>query len=177
MIKATLYIAAIAIWLGSTAEPLTEERLESLITADEPPEVATPAPVEYYTEDDVCMVARLMWGEARGVGSETEIACVGWTVCNRVDSSEFDGDTVAEVITAPGQFYYSPNFPLEPELYDLAEDVLSRWARERNGETDVGRVLPPGYCYYSGSGGHNWFRNAYRGGTIWDYSLESPYDT
>lgn len=56
-------------------------------------------------------------------------------------------------------------------------DVLSRWERERNGETDVGRVLPSGYMWYRGDGVHNHFRDAYKGGTAWDWTLESPYES
>lgn len=134
--------------------------------------------VMYYTEDEVVMMAKLLWHECRGVPSDTEKACVAWAVCNRVDDEEFDGDTVTEVMTIPNQFAYYYDTPVLDELYDLALDVLTRWNAERNGEVSVGRVLPKDYTYYTGDGVHNYFRNAYNGHySIWDYSLPSPYES
>ena len=118
-------------------------------------------------------IARTLYGEARGC-SETEQAAVVWCILNRADAWGMD---IVEVITAPGQFAgYRASNPVWPELYDLAQDVLARWRRERNGETDVGRVLPREYMWFSGNGVTNIFRDAYRGGDVWDWSLESPYD-
>ena len=126
---------------------------------------------EYDTE--ATYIAKTLYGEARGV-NQTEQAAVVWCILNRADAWDMD---IIEVITAPGQFsgYRSSN-PVWPELYDLAQDVLTRWRRERNGETDVGRVLPQGYMWFSGNGRENIFRDAYRGGSVWDWSWESPYD-
>ena len=126
---------------------------------------------EYDTE--ATYIARTLYGEARGC-SETEQAAVVWCILNRADAWGMD---IIEVITAPGQFsgYRSSN-PVWPELYDLAQDVLARWRRESNGETAVGRVLPREYMWFSGNGATNIFRDAYRGGSVWDWSWESPYD-
>lgn len=126
-----------------------------------------------YTQADVEMLARVLWLEARGVPSQTEQACVVWTVLNRVDAGY--GETIAQVVTAPNQFAYSPDIPVVEELANLAKDVLDRWSAEQSGAFDVGRVLPAGYFWYSGDGAHNWFRNEFRGGMKWDYGLESPY--
>lgn len=134
--------------------------------------------VMYYTEDEVIMVAKVLQRECGGLPSVTEQACVAWTICNRVDSDEFDGDTVTEIVTARYQFAYYYDTPVADELYDLALDVLSRWNAERNGEVSVGRVLPKDYTYFTGDGVHNYFRNAYKGNySIWDYSLPSPYES
>lgn len=131
--------------------------------------------IAYYTEDDIVMLARLMYDECRGVQSITEQACVAWTVLNRVDASS---GSVSEVITAPNQFSYCSSAPVLDDLYWLADDVLSRWNAEQNGETSVGRVLPPDYQWFVGDGEHNYFRNAYSGSyKIWDYSLPSPYES
>lgn len=120
------------------------------------------------------MLARLTWGEARGLNT-TEQAAVMWCVLNRVDAENAFGNTISEVITAPGQFYYSASFPLEDKLVLLAEDVLWRWYTENDtGESD-GRVLPEKYYWFHGDGQHNHFRDAFRGGTTYDWSLESPY--
>lgn len=134
--------------------------------------------IMHYTEDEIIMVAKVLYRECRGIPSATEKACVVWTICNRVDSDEFPGDTIAEVITYPNAFAYTEDTPVWDELYDLAEDVLSRWNAERNGSVLVGRVLPPDYEYFSGDGEHNYFRNEYIGDyDIWDYSLDSPYES
>ncbi len=127
-----------------------------------------------YTEAEVVMLAKLMWGEAGGIESKTEVACIGWVVCNRVDDQP-EPVTVASVITSPNRFYYSEAFPVRDDLLWLARDVLERWTLESFGFTEVGRVLPADYRWYTGDGSHNYFRNAYRGGTRWDYSLPTPY--
>ena len=83
------------------------------------------------------------------------------------------------MITQPQQFAYSAGAPTVSDYgYDLvalARDVLDRWSREKAGQTDVGRVLPKDYQWYAGDGKHNYFRDKYRGGSRWDYSLPSPY--
>ena len=130
----------------------------------------------YFTESDIEMLARLMWLEAGGIASDTEKACVAWTALNILDSPLYKGNTIEEVVTYPGRFYYKKSAKVYDDLYALAEDVLIRWNNEKNGETDVGRVLPNNYFYFAGDGKHNYFRDAYRGGNIWDYSLPSPYE-
>ena len=91
--------------------------------------------ITYYTENDIVMLAELLYNECRGVDSVTEQACVVWTVLNRVNDS--DGASIADIVTADGQFAYS-HTPLLDDLLWLAEDVLSRWNAELNGETSVG---------------------------------------
>jgi hypothetical protein len=59
----------------------------------EPTTEITPTITRYYTEEDVITMAKVMYREARGVGSITQIACVGWVACNRVDAGIF-GDTI-----------------------------------------------------------------------------------
>lgn len=131
--------------------------------------------ITYYTENDIVMLAELLYNECRGVDSVTEQACVVWTVLNRVNDS--DGASIADIVTADGQFAYS-HTPLLDNLLWLAEDVLSRWNAELNGETSVGRVLPSDYKWFGGDGEHNYFRNSYSGSyDIWDYSLPSPYES
>jgi len=130
-----------------------------------------------YSAADATMMAKVMYKEARGIQSRTEIACVGWTILNRVDAGY---GSIQAVITAPNQFAYSSSAKTVSDYgYDLvalATDVCDRWSREKAGQGDVGRVLPKGYLWYSGYGGHNHFRNAFSGGTQWNYSLPSPYE-
>ena len=125
------------------------------------------------------MLAQTIWGESRGIKSVTEQACIVWTVLNRVDAGW--GDNIENVLTKPHQVYYRSHFPTVDDygrdLKVLAEDILIRWEREHNGESDVGRVLAPEYVFYHGKNGHNWFKVRFRGnGIYWDYSLESPYE-
>ncbi len=128
-----------------------------------------------FSEDEVIMLAKTIYGEAGSIKSVTEQACVAWTVCNHVDEPSLQVDSIKEALTKPGRFYYKSSFPANEELIWLARDVLERWNMEKLGYNGPGCVLPKDYLYYSGDGKHNYFRNAYRGGTRWDYSLPSPY--
>ena len=133
--------------------------------------VETPQP---WTHEEVVALAKMLWGEARGIPSETEQAACVWCVLNRVDQGY---GSILEVVTAPSQFLgYRENNPIDETLLLLSEDVLTRWQREKDGETEVGRVLPPDYLWFSGDSKRNHFRNAYKNGTTWDWSLPSPYE-
>ena len=155
-------------------EPTPEIKEDDVADSD----IETETEIMYYTENEVVMMAKVLYRECRGIPSDTEKACVVWSVCNRVDSDRFNGDTITEVVTAPNQFAYSYDTPVWDELYELALDVLTRWNSERNGEVSVGRVLPKDYAFYTGDGVHNYFRNKYKGSySIWDYSLPSPYES
>lgn len=128
-----------------------------------------------HTEEEIEIVAKILYRECRGIKSKTEQACVVWTMCNRVDAGY--ADTIKAVATAEDQYAWYPDTPVWDELYELAEDVLVRWSKESAGYEDVGRVLPNDYLWFSGDGKHNNFRNQYKGGTRWDYSLETPYES
>lgn len=128
-----------------------------------------------WTDEEVIVLAKMLYGEARGVPSKMEQAGCVWCVCNRCDVYN---EGVVEITTAPYQFVgYDPNNPILDELYDLCEDVLSRWYAEKAGEVNVGRVLPSDFLYFYGDGQHNYFRNEYKGGTTWDWSYPNPYET
>lgn len=148
-----------------------------------PTPISTPEPTPeptitwYYTDEDVITMAKVMYREARGVGSITQIACVGWVACNRVDTGTF-GDTITEVLTAPGQFAWIPDTPVEEWLVEIAEDVLQKWSIEKSTGECCGRVLPVEYLYFHGDGKVNWFRIEYEhNNQYWDYSLPSPYES
>ena len=66
---------------------------------------------------------------------------------------------------------------VEPELLTLAYDVLARWSIEPECVGSVGRVLPKEYLYFGGNGEVNQFRTRYMGGEVWDWALQSPYQT
>lgn len=173
------------------SEPTTEITVEEQVVLPEPelsvetpetPEIPEEKPtVKYYTDTDVVMLAKLIYGEARGIKSVTEQACVIWTVLNRVDVNYNNNGGIKGQVTAKDQFNYISTKPTIDDhgrdLHALALDVLERWNREKNGETDVGRVLPSDYLWFSGDGKHNHFRNQYKGGVVWDYRYDSPYES
>lgn len=141
-----------------------------------------------YSDGDAIALAKLAWGEARGVpdlkinghviSTRTQQAAVMWTVLNRFDAGY--EESIIGVITAytvdkngkiHKQFHgYSEEHPVEEELLELAYDVLDRWNAERHGET-VARELPSGYLWFHGDGTWNWFRDAYKNGNEWDWSV------
>ena len=124
---------------------------------------------------DAEIIAKVMWVECRGVPSTTRQAGVAWDILNRVDDPRFP-DTIEAVAKQRNQFAWNPSAPVTEELLARAEDVLLRWHLEKVGIGESGRVLPKDYLWFSGDGEENYFRNAYRGGERWDWSLESPYE-
>lgn len=142
------------------------------------PDTLTPTPAPYIPDEtEVEMLARLIWGEARGIPSDMHKAAVVWCVLNRVDAEGWP-DTVAEVVTQPYQFAgYSPDYPATEEFKAIAADVLIRWEREKREGGEVGRVLPAEYVFFTGDGEVNHFRTEYEGGGFWDWSLKNPYSS
>lgn len=165
-------IITVLCWKMPTAEvkePSPVVEAVEVVTLESEPEV-TPQP---WTGEEVIVLAKMLWGEARGVNSDTEKAACVWCVLNRVDHGYGD---ITAVVTAPYQFVgYQEGNPVDDELITLCIDVLSRWYAEKDGQAEVGRVLPADYLWFSGDGERNHFRNAYRGGNRWDWSLPSPY--
>ncbi len=149
---------------------------QTLPKADAVPEIAEKEPevpaitVSTY---DAELIAKTIYGEACGV-SPMEQAAVAWCILNRADAY---GVSVEAVVTAPYQFLgYKEYMPITPEIYDIAVDVLTRHAKEKMGETDVGRVLPSNYLWFSGDMVHNYFRDGYSlSSNTWDWSLPNPY--
>lgn len=162
----------------AAALPLPEFTISTdaaLITS--PPSAAETSAAYVPDEAEVEMLARVLWGEARGVPSDMEKAAVVWCVLNRVDAERWP-DTVAGVVTEPSQFAgYSPDYPATEELKAIAADVLTRWERERREGGDVGRVLPAEYFFFTGDGERNYFRTEFTGGTFWDWTLPNPYSS
>lgn len=153
---------------GYYEEPAQESKIENVSSDD----IIT---TDSY-DKEAQYIAKVVWAEAR-VCSKTEQAAVIWCILNRVDSDISDmPDDIISVVTAPNQFAYRDSSPITDELYELSKDVISRWEREKNGETNVGRVLPKEYLWFHGDGTNNHFRDAFKGGNRWDWSLESPYN-
>jgi len=120
-----------------------------------------------YTGQELYMLAQLISGEARGESSRGKIA-VGNVVMNRVLSPGYPGDTIPEVILAPGQFtgYSSSITPgaacmaaarqvLEKEVWVIPQDVYFFHA-------GAGRHWG-GHTYYARIGGHCFYRESYGG--------------
>lgn len=147
-------------------------------TAEAPATTPEPEPTPTAPEADAVYLAQCLWGEARGIQSQTEKAAVAWCVLNRVDHPGFP-DTVYGVLSAPNQFIgFSESYPVDPELLALAQDVLTRWRAEQTGADEVGRVLPKDYLWFSADGhGHNAFRATFRQSAAWQWTMESPYPT
>lgn len=132
-----------------------------------------------FTVEERHALAKLLWGEARGIPSDTEKAAVIWCVLNRVDSEDpYYPDTILGVVKQPGQFAgYNPKHPVDEHLLWLVDDVLYRWATD--GE---GRVLPKEYLFFASKASenyaHNYFRKLFKDpDPRWDWSLPSPYET
>lgn len=163
-----------------TAAPLVVQKSAPPEVTPKPSPYVTPEPTATpYTPDEaeVEMLARVIWGEARGIPSDMEKAAVVWCVLNRVDADAWP-DTVEEVVTQPYQFTgYLSDYPATEEHKAIAADVLTRWEQEKREGGDVGRVLPAEYVFFSGDGKHNYFRTEYRGGAVWDWTAENPYDS
>lgn len=146
----------------------TDAELETLAVVPEP---ELPEGVPAYAAE---LIGRTIWGEAGGVEDPAERAAVAWCILNRVDAW---GQSIFDVVTAPMQFQgYRQYGECPQEHIDLAADVLARWADEKAGVENVGRVLPAEYLYFLGDGEHNHFSVEFLEPLFWDWSLDSPYN-
>lgn len=130
-----------------------------------------------WSETDVEVLAKTVWGEARGCDKLQQSAVV-WCILNRVDSEYFP-NTIQEVATAPMQFQgYDPGNPVEPEIRALVEDVLSRYCFEKTTAVEdsyVGRTLPSDYYYFVGDGENNYFTKTFGSEEWWTWFIGNPY--
>lgn len=142
------------------------------LTAEERKQISVDIIKTNLSQNDIDMLAKLIYGEARGISSNAEKAAVVWCVLNRADAWDM---TIKEVVTAPGQFHGYWGGKVTEEFQELAKDVLIRWELEKLGYEDVGRVLPKEYMYFFGNGKHNYFQASYQARQYWDWSLPDPY--
>ena len=113
-------------YLGAAVSTVNEAPLPAQTPAVTPAVTPEPTPTPRQPESDAVYLAQCLWGEARGIPSQTEKAAVVWCVLNRVDHPGFP-DTIHGVLSAPNQFLgFSERFPVDPELLALAQDVLDR---------------------------------------------------
>ncbi len=105
--------------------------------------------------DEIEALAKCVYGEARGCSDE-EMKMVVHTVLNRVSSSKFP-NTIMEVLTQKGQFVgYREEHPI---LDNIREIVLE--ALEEEPPSNIYSDYTTDYLFFSGKGGHNWFRRDY----------------
>lgn len=125
---------------------------------------------------DAVALAGTMYAEARGL-DKREMSMICWCVLNRYDSGRF-GKTISSVLWAKSQFAHSNKRYSDngTDLVWLAQDVLTRWWKEKHGETNVGRTLPSGYYFYYGNGQHNLFRTTNSGKGSYNFGLSNPYN-
>lgn len=122
------------------------------------------------SDEEIDMLAKTVWGEARGL-DEYEQSLVVWCILNRFDNGKF-GSSVKEIITKPYQFQgYKESFPIDEDILRLCKDVVYRWENSLEG-----RTLPEEYLYFYGDGKHNYYTTEYQGNTKYDFSLPNPYE-
>lgn len=121
-------------------------------------------------------MAGTMYAESRGLDAR-ECSMISWCILNRYDTQRY-GKTLSSVIWAKSQFAHSTRTVSDSgiDLVWLAQDVLTRWYKEQQGETNVGRTLPQGYCFYYGNGHHNLFRMKNSGWGSYNFGLWNPYE-
>jgi len=110
---------------------------------------------------EINMLARTVWGEARGCAPD-EQALVVWTVLQRVNDSRWP-DSIRGVVTQPRQFNgYKESNPILPEIHDICATELMKW--EAGVEPPIHEVYAPSapYYFYEGDGRHNTFRESWR---------------
>ncbi|MBR2543259.1 cell wall hydrolase [Candidatus Saccharibacteria bacterium] len=101
-----------------------------------------------FSEGDLIVLAKTLYGEANNVKSKAEKAMVIWCILNRYDAKVF-GATITEICTKPRQFVgYSPGNPVTEENLMLVGDVVNRWFMEKNSTEPIGRTLPIGFYYF-----------------------------
>lgn len=118
-------------------------------------------------------LSQMAFGEARGC-ADTEIAATIWCVLNRYDAGY--ANSIFKVVSAPNQFHgYKSSHKVYDDIYEITMDVIARWVAEKEGATNVGRILPSDYLWFAGDGKHNHYRNEYKTSNRWDWSLPTPY--
>lgn len=114
-----------------------------------------------YTDDEIDMLARTIWGEARGC-SPDEQGLVVWTILQRVDDDRFP-DTIEGVILEPNQFAgYNEDYPIAEDIREICKQVLDDWIHECPPPTMAPYAQTAPYLFFDGDGTHNWFREEWQ---------------
>ena len=125
---------------------------------------------KFFTDEETDMVAKTVWGEARGCSALQQEAVV-WCILNRVDDERFP-NSIAGVTTQPNEFFgYSESNPVDEDIRKLTRKVMIVWATEEMMPADGReRVLPREYVFFSGNGIENTFTTKWLGGVVWDWT-------
>lgn len=125
----------------------------------EPIEVAPPREHEY-TEHDVELISKTVYGEANNCSNE-ERALVIWTILNRVEAKgDFRNQkTIEDVILHKGAFHgYDEDNPVTTSIRKLVEQELEKWCNGEEAPVVEPYATTPDYLSFEGDGKHNWFR-------------------
>lgn len=184
---AAIILAILVVFVAESAKSKSKADAEGIFTEGDLIVVEAEQEIEQeqvqyeklYTDRDVELIAKTVYGEARNQ-PDTQMSAVVWCILNRVDSYGFGcGEGIEYVVTKPHQFVgYKARNPVTEHIEWLVRDVLDRWCAEKAGMIDVGRTLPKDYLYFSGNGKKNTFRNNFnrKKAKIWDWSYDSPYE-
>ena len=125
------------------------------------------------TEGQAVILAKIIHLYGHGVASQTQQACVGWSVMNSIDAS---GGGVDIGSIAPNFHYNAAEATTDDfgrDLIPLARDVIFRWKAGKAGYSNNGRVLPLNYCYVTSTGSAVAFTDG--AGSTWNFSATTPY--
>ena len=164
--------------MDKPTEPQPQMYAPTIPSTPPPTSMSVPKPTEkkpevvaVCTEQELEMLAKTVWGEARGCSVE-EQRLVVWTALQRVDSQEHDfakQNCIADVLSAPHQFDgYKKDYPVTPEIYAVVEEEVKKWAMGEPPPTH--EIFAPELPYYFFDGGyrdesgnlHNYFRKEWR---------------
>ena len=121
-------------------------------------EASADAVVAKYSSHEVTLVAKTVWGEARGCSREEQMLVV-WCICNRADARD---QSVERVVTAPHQFAgYSESNPVDEDILEVVREVLESWSRGEEALVLEPYATTSDYQFFTGDGAHNWFREEY----------------
>jgi len=119
-----------------------------------------------YTDREVELLAKTVYGEARGCTPD-EQRLVVWTALQRLAANGY-GDTIEAVITAPGQFIgYRDKNPVCPVISELVREELGKWAAGEPPPTLEPFAPTARYLYFAARRGdcgkmRNFFREVWR---------------
>lgn len=141
-----------------------------IVITPEPTVIPTPTPTQAPSEvavtpdvkldtKEVEELAKMLYGEARGVSDDAEVAKCAWVALNRVDCDYYPDDLL-KVLSQSGQFHgYKSDYPVTDRMYAIAEVVLNKYYLEKQG-FEVDRELEHDYLYFHGDGVNNYFKKS-----------------
>lgn len=132
--------------------------------------------INLFTDEEMEMMAKVLYAEARGVGSRMEQAAVVWVILNRLDTGTW-GHTIKDVVTYPNAVAYYESTPVDSTMMDIVIGVTTTYSQEKQGLPVEGRVLPKDYLYFTGDGERNHFTKEWGSSEEWDWSLPNPYSS